>query len=63
MRLRAISAPEQRQAWDGFSLYRQALARYRKADLTAAQKEALKPVEKAGADKAAEKKAAKAVEK
>jgi len=101
--IRAIFTPEQRQAWEGFSLYRQMLARYRKADLTedqhkkvrelcdaagkeiaagkakdevrpklekdaeglltAAQKEAVKPAEKAGGDKAAEKKAAKAAEK
>jgi hypothetical protein len=90
--IRAILTPEQRQAWDGFSLYRQVMARYRKADLTEdqrkkarelsnaagkimaadktkseilesvekdidalltpAQKEAMKPVEKAGGEKA-----------
>lgn len=100
--IRAIFTPEQQQAWEGFSLYRQAMARYRKAELTedqhkkvrelcdaagkeiaagkakdevrakldkdigglltAAQKEALKPAEKAGGEKAgAEKK--KAAEK
>lgn len=90
--IRAILTPEQQQAWDGFSLYRQVLARYRKADLTEdqhkkirdlsnaagkeiaagkakgevreglqkdveglltpAQKEAVKPAEKAGGEKA-----------
>jgi Spy/CpxP family protein refolding chaperone len=89
--IRAILTPEQQQAWDGFTLYRQMMARYRKADLTedqhkkarelcnaagkevaagktkgailetlgkdlealltAAQKEAVKPAEKAGAEK------------
>jgi Spy/CpxP family protein refolding chaperone len=32
--IRAILTPEQQQAWEGFSLYRQAMARYRKAELT-----------------------------
>jgi len=90
--IRAVLTPEQRQAWDGFSLYRQVMARYRKADLTEdqrkkarelcneagkemdagktkgeilenlekdidalltpAQKEAMKPAEKAGGEKA-----------
>jgi len=31
--IRAILTPEQQQAWEGFSLYRQAMARYRKAEL------------------------------
>ena len=95
--IRAVLTPEQQQAWEGFSLYRQAMARYKKVDLaedqqkkirelcnaagkevaagkakgevwktlekdiaallTPAQKEALKPAEKAAGDKAgAEKK-------
>jgi Spy/CpxP family protein refolding chaperone len=95
--IHAILTPEQQQAWEGFSLYRQAMARYKKvglaedqqnkirelcnaagkevatgkakdevrktldkdiaAVLTPAQKEALKPAEKAAGDKAgAEKK-------
>ena len=36
--IRAILTPEQQQTWEGFSLYRQMMARYRKADLTEAQK-------------------------
>jgi len=40
--IRAILTPEQQQAWEGFSLYRQAMARYKKADLTEDQQKKIR---------------------
>ena len=40
--IRAVLTPEQQQAWEGFSLYRQAMARYKKADLTEDQQKKIR---------------------
>lgn len=40
--IRAVLTPEQQQAWEGFSLYRQAMARYKKVDLAEDQQKKIR---------------------
>jgi len=55
--IHAILTPEQQQAWEGFSLYRQAMARYKKADLTEDQQKKIRELCNAGGKEVASGKA------
>jgi len=61
--IRAVLTPEQQQAWEGFSLYRQAMARYKKADLTEDQQKKIRELCNAGGKEVASGKAKDEVRK